>query len=352
MTVHHRRQFIQGSAITALSMAISACQFKAEQHNSILTPINNPQSNKQLFKVSLAQWSLHRTIFGADKSADRLRGLSGVKLAETLRNNPEYLFRGKLDPLDFPIHARKQYGIDAVEYVNTFYFGRARDDKYLQELKKRALGEGVTSVLIMCDLEGDLGHPIQSQRNLAVENHHKWVEAAAFLGCHSIRVNASSSSGTWDQQKQLAAEGLHALAEYAEQYNINVLVENHGGLSSNPQWLTATLKAADHRRVGSLPDFGNFTISGTEQYDNYAGVKLLMPYAGAVSAKSLDFNSRGEHTKFDYLRIMRSVVQAGYRGYVGIEYEGEHLSEDLGIRATQALLEKVHTQLLNENISI
>ena len=148
----------------------------------------------------------------------------------------------------------------------------------------------------------------------------------------------------------MAADGLHALAEYAEQYNINVLVENHGGLSSNPEWLTATIEAADHQLVGSLPDFGNFEISDTEKYDNYAGVNLLMPFAGAVSAKSLDFNSLGEHTTFDYLRIMRSVVQAGYQGYVGIEYEGEHMSEHNGIRATQALLEKVHSHLLDEMI--
>lgn len=199
----------------------------------------------------------------------------------------------------------------------------------------------------MCDLEGDLGHPVASQRKRAVENHHKWVEAAAFLGCHSIRVNAKSA-GSWSQQMQLAADGLHELAEYAQQYNINVLVENHGGLSSHPQWLSATIKAADHQRVGSLPDFGNFTISDTEHYDIYEGVSRLMPYAGGVSAKSLDFNSLGEHTTFDYLRILRSVVQAGYRGYVGIEYEGENMSEDSGIRATQALLQNVHSQLWSE----
>lgn len=349
MTNHQRRQFIQGSAFTALSIALSSCQFSSGQDKPIISPIKNPHINKPLFKISLAQWSLHRTIFGADKSAARLRGLAPDKLAETLRHNPEYLLRGKLDPLDFPIYARKQYGIDAVEYVNTFYFGRARDHKYLRELNKRAQGEGVTNVLIMCDLEGDLGHPVQSQRKRAVVNHHKWVEAAAFLGCHSIRVNAKSS-GSWKQQMQLAADGLHDLAEYAEQYNINVLVENHGGLSSNPEWLTATIEAADHQLVGSLPDFGNFEISDTEKYDNYEGVNLLMPFAGAVSAKSLDFNSLGEHTTFDYLRIMRSVVQAGYQGYVGIEYEGEHMSEDNGIRATQALLEKVYSHLLDEII--
>lgn len=351
MTNHHRRQFIQGSLITGLSLAVGGCHFTEDQHKLISTPIKNSNGNEQLFKISLAQWSLHRTIFGAQKSTDRLRGLGGDKLVETLRNNPEYLLRGKLDPLDFAIYARQHFGIDAVEYVNTFYFGRARDHKYLRELKKRAQGEGVTSVLIMCDLEGDLGHPVKSQRKRAIENHHKWVEAAAFLGCHSIRVNAKSE-GTWDQQMQLAADGLNTLAEYAEQYNINVLVENHGGLSSHPDWLTATIRAADHQRVGSLPDFGNFSISDTEQYDNYKGVSRLMPYAGAVSAKSLDFNSLGEHISFDYLRMMRSVVQAGYQGYVGIEYEGEHMLEDSGIRATKTLLEKVHSQLLNEMTDI
>lgn len=351
MTNHHRRQFIQGSTMTALSIAMSGCLLSAGQDESILPALETTNSNRQLFKISLAQWSLHRTIFGANTSANRLRGLSGDKLIDTLRNNPGYLLRGKLDPLDFPLYARQQFGIDAVEYVNTFYFGRARDHQYLTELKKRAQGEGVTSVLIMCDLEGDLGHPVQNERKKAVENHHKWVEAAAFLGCHSIRVNAKSA-GTWSQQMQLAADGLHALAEYAEQYKINVLVENHGGLSSHPKWLTETIKAADHQRVGSLPDFGNFRINATERYDNYEGVNLLMPYAGAVSAKSLDFNSLGEHTTFDYLRLMRSVVQAGYQGYVGIEYEGEHMSEDSGIRATHRLLNKVHSQLLHEMVDM
>ena len=260
------------------------------------------------FRISLAQWSLHRT-----------------------------LFDGKLDHLDFAKTARHTYGIEAVEYVNQFFAGKAKDAAYLTEMKTRADGEGVRSLLIMCDGEGRLGDPDSEKRRQAVENHYKWVEAAKFLGCHSIRVNAASE-GSYEEQMKLAADGLRQLVIFGAEHGLDVIVENHGGLSSNGQWLSGVMKQVDHPRCGTLPDFGNFRIQGEEWYDRYQGVTELMPYAKAVSAKSHDFDSEGNETNTDYFRMMKIVLAAGYNGFVGIEYEGGGLSEHEGILATQRLL--------------
>jgi sugar phosphate isomerase/epimerase len=269
-----------------------------------------------LFSISLAEWSLHRALQG-----------------------------GKLDNLDFPKTARG-FGIAAVEYVNSFFADKARDAKYLAELRRRCDGEGVRSLLIMCDGEGALGDPDGTARATAVANHHRWVEAAKALGCHSIRVNAQSK-GTWAEQQKLAADGLHRLCEYGDRHGIDVIVENHGGLSSNGKWLSETLKLADHVRCGALPDFGNFRVSAGEEYDRYQGVDELMPFARGVSAKSHDFDEHGEETRTDYRRMLAIVVEKhGYHGHIGIEYEGETLAEDAGITATQRLLQKVHDELL------
>ena len=287
-----------------------------------------------LFRISLAQWSLNRTIFGP-------RGDNFISL---LRTDPDAVLQGTLHPLDFPRAARRDYGIDAVEYVNEFFFSHARDDGYLRDLRQRADDEGVQSLLIMCDAEGDLGDPDASARTVAIENHHKWVDAAAFLGCHSIRVNARSR-GPWDEQAKHAADGLSRLVEYADPHDINVIVENHGGLSSNGQWLSSVMEMVGHPRVGTLPDFGNFNLGDGETYDNYEGVTEMMPYAKAVSAKSHDFDGAGNDTTIDFDRMMRIVLDAGYRGHVGIEYEGRRLGEAEGIRRTKALLERIRTEL-------
>lgn len=268
-----------------------------------------------LFRISLAQWSLHRA-----------------------------LKEGTLDHLDFAAAAKETYGIGAVEYVNSFFKDKAEDRDYLAQMKRRAADAGVTSLLIMCDGEGRLGDPDDSRRAEAVQNHYKWVEAAAQLGCHSIRVNAASE-GSYEQQQRLAADGLVRLTEFAAERDVSVLVENHGGLSSNGAWLAGVIQRVDHERCGTLPDFGNFRISGDEQYDRYKGVKELMPFAKAVSAKAHDFDEKGNETATDYLRMLRIVLDAGYRGHVGIEYEGARLSEHDGILATKRLLERVRHEL-------
>jgi sugar phosphate isomerase/epimerase len=268
-----------------------------------------------LFTISLAQWSLHRALFGK-----------------------------QLDPLDFAKTAKLEYGIDGVEYVNQFFKDKAKDRAYLAELKKRARDYGVDSVLIMCDGEGALGDPDAAKRKQAVENHYKWVEAARFLGCHSIRVNAQSQ-GSYEEQIELAADGLRRLTEFGADHGINVIVENHGKLSSNGDWLTTVIKKVGHPRCGTLPDFGNFNLGDGKEYDRYRGVEQMMPFAKGVSAKTHDFTPNGAEAHTDYWKMLKLVLAAGYHGHVGIEYEGSVLSEPEGIRRSKALLEKVRAEL-------
>ena len=277
------------------------------------------------FEISLAQWSLHRS-----------------------------LYSGELDHLDFAKISKENFGIDAVEYVNSFFFEKAEDKSYLKEMKNRADDYGVKSLLIMCDNEGSLGDPDNQKRQKAVENHYKWHEAAKYLGCHSIRVNAYlteslhglevgdyTKTGSYENQVSLAADGLRKLTEFGANLGINTIVENHGGLSSDGAWLASVMKAVDHPMCGTLPDFGNFRIEGDRWYDRYKGVKELMPFAKAVSAKSHDFDSNGNETQTDFFRMMDIVIDAGYSGYVGIEYEGSGMDEMSGIKATKDLLERV-----------
>ena len=277
------------------------------------------------FEISLAQWSLHRS-----------------------------LYSGELDHLDFAKISKENFGIDAIEYVNSFFFEKAEDKSYLREMKNRADDYGVKSLLIMCDNEGSLGDPDNQKRQKAVENHYKWHEAAKYLGCHSIRVNAYlteslhglevgdyTKTGSYENQVSLAADGLRKLTEFGANIGINTIVENHGGLSSDGAWLASVMKAVDHPMCGTLPDFGNFRIKGDRWYDRYKGVKELMPFAKAVSAKSHDFDSNGNETQTDFFRMMDIVIDAGYSGHVGIEYEGSGMDEMSGIKATKDLLERV-----------
>jgi L-ribulose-5-phosphate 3-epimerase len=292
----NRRQFLSTTAMAAVAPGIARAA-----------------DAELLFPISLAQWSLHRALRG-----------------------------GKLSNLDFPGYSKKKFGIDAVEYVNQFFKDKARDQAYLKDLKDRCDSEGVKSILIMCDGEGRIGDPDEKKRVQCVENHKKWVEAAKFLGCHSIRVNAGSK-GTREEQHKLAVDGLSKLGEFAKPHGIGVIVENHGGLSSDGAWLAGVLKEVGKDNVGSLPDFGNF-----HSYDRYQGIEELMPFAKGVSAKSHEFDDQGNEVRTDYVKAMKLVLDAGYRGYVGVEYEGGKLSEDDGILATKKLLIKVRDQLAGD----
>jgi len=324
----NRRGFLQISSVAAAGMALTACGQASGRSQIAAGDSGQPRSQPEpeqpgapLFAISLAEWSLHRA-----------------------------LKAGEISNLDFPRVAREEFEIDAVEYVNSFFREQVRDREYLTDLRTRCADHGVTSVLIMCDGLGELGNPDARRRNEAVDNHKPWVHAARFLGCHSIRVNAASSGG-YEEQQKLAADGLRKLVEFADQGDINVIVENHGGLSSNGEWLAGVMKLVDHPRIGTLPDFGNFCLDWGRReepdawYDRYKGVGEMMPFAKAVSAKSHDFDDEGNETHTDYPRMLKIVTDAGYHGRIGIEYEGEELGEYEGIRATKALLERVRDEL-------
>jgi L-ribulose-5-phosphate 3-epimerase len=304
-TASSRREFLTLSASAAVAAALPQLAFG--------------QSSQEPFKISLAEWSLHRT-----------------------------LKAGQLDNRDFAKTAKNDYGIEAIEYVNQFFKDKAKDKDYIADLKKRADDLGVKALLIMCDGEGALGDSDDKRRTTAVENHYRWVEAAKELGCHSIRVNAQSNAKlSPEEQQKLAADGLRRLSEFAAPHGLNVIVENHGGLSSNGEWLVGVMKLVDRKNCGTLPDFGNFRLGEGKEYDRYKGVDELMSFAKAVSAKSHDFDAQGNETHTDYFKMMDIVVKKhNYHGYCGIEYEGSMLSEPDGIKATKKLLEHVREKMM------
>ncbi len=313
--MHHlssRRQFLAAS--TALAAASALPRWSVAQN-----------AKQPLFKISLAQWSLNKSIKA-----------------------------GRLANRDFAKTAREEYGIDAIEYVNQLWIDQgkdwmesAKDKAYVGELKKRADDLGVKTLLIMCDNPGQLGDSDEAKRTTAIEGHYRWVEAAKELGCHSIRVNARSNTKlTPEEQQKLVADGLRRLSEFAATHGLNVIVENHGGLSSDGKWLSGVMKLVDRKNCGTLPDFGNFRLGEGLEYDRYIGIDELMPFAKGVSAKSHDFDEQGNETLTDYFKMMDIVVNKhGYHGYCGIEYEGKVLSEAEGIRATKKLLERVHQKM-------
>jgi len=267
---------------------------------------DNSFGQKQEFKISLAEWSLHRA-----------------------------LGKGTISNLDFPRITKETYGLDAVEYVSVYFKGKAEDQAYLQSLKDSCTKYDVKSLIIMVDGEGNLADTSLAVRTKAVENHYKWVKAAQFLGCHSIRVNAAGR-GTMGQMQAAAIDALARLSDYASGFGINVIVENHGGNSSIGKWLAEIMKTVNKPNCGTLPDLGNFY-----EYDRFQGVKDLMPYAKGVSGKTYDFDAEGNETKVDYVKIMKIIADSKYSGYIDVEYEGSKLSEDEGIKASIALIKKV-----------
>ncbi len=254
-------------------------------------------------RISLTAWSLHREFFA--RHTDQL---------------------GMID-------ATRDLGIDAIELVNTFF--PSPQYAYLKTLRQRADDAGVRVLLIMCDGEGSMASPERDKRMLAAKNHHKWVDIAAVLGCYSIRCNTGARLGD-PEALERCAESFAALVEYADASAINVLIENHGELSSDAGWLASLMQRVDHPRFGTLPDFGNWPSDA----DKYDGVRKLMPWAKAVSAKCYDFDAAGNETTIDFPRMVQIVGEAAYNGYVGIEYEGTRLPEREGIAACQRLLER------------
>jgi len=314
-----RRTFVHHASLTAAGMMIWAgCGQKTKTYPE------EEIKRDQRFRISLAQWSLHRA-----------------------------LQSGELDHLDFAVRAARDFGILGVEYVNSFFKDKATDIVYLAEMNKRAEDHGVTQVLIMVDGEGDLAEHDETRRKEAVGLHHKWVDAAATLGCHSIRVNLFGASDDRETLRLAAVQSLGELAEYARPSGINVIVENHGGTSSDGGWLTKVIREVNMDNCGTLPDFGNFCIrreggdrwstACIEEYDRYRGVEEMLPYAKAVSAKSYDFDETGRETTIDFARMIDMVKSSAYSGWIGVEYEGSRLSEYEGIQATKKLLEGLLT---------
>jgi len=317
----NRRNFLKNTAFTATGLSLGtfmACNDNQTSQSD--TEKVDISTNLPELKISLAQWSLHRAIES-----------------------------NEIDARDFAKIAKNDYGINAVEYVNGFYRPQVKDKTFWQEMLQRSEDAGVKNLLIMVDEEGDLGHLDDAVRKQSVENHYKWVDAAKLLGCHSIRVNAFGE-GEKEAVKAALVDGMSRLCEYAAQENINILIENHGLYSSDGQFIVDVIKTANQPNFGTLPDFGNWCVnkkwggtsnnSCTEVYDIYKGVSDFLPYAKGYSAKSYEFDENGNETLIDYTKMMQLAKDAAYDGYIGIEYEGEAMSEADGIRATKALIEK------------
>jgi len=340
-------KYISLRLIVMVLVALQIVSCSTEKENTAEAEASNEENKvatttEPPFKISLAQWSLHKSFFGPSLDGD------WMAFAQKLQEDPESLLQGELNPDDFPSIAAG-YGVNTVELVNTFYYGKADDQAYWEAYKQKCEDAGVSVGLIMCDALGELGDADADARMKAVENHYKWVDIAQLLGAQSIRVNAAGQ-GTAEEVAANAVDGLSKLAEYAKTKDINILVENHGGYSSDGTWLAGVMQKVGKNNVGTLPDFGNFCIERTadgcaKEYDRYKGMAELMPYAKGVSAKAHEFDEAGNEVHSDFLKIMKIVKDAGFEGYVGIEFEGSGISEEEGIKATKALLEKVFTQI-------
>tara|TARA_B110000438_G_scaffold27292_1_gene26098 strand:+ start:46537 stop:47478 length:942 start_codon:yes stop_codon:yes gene_type:complete len=307
----YRREFLKNSA---LSIPLFSCSNFA-----------NSVGDKLFFEIGLAQWSFNRAITS-----------------------------GEMDNLDFVKVAKKKFDINVVEYVNQFFFNKAKDKNYLKEMLNISDDLGVKNYLIMIDDEGNLGDTNNQKRLLAIENHKKWVEAANILGCAHIRVNAQGFGSEVEVAKN-ATESLSVLGQFSKPFNIDIIVENHGGYSSNAKWLVDVIKNTNQSNVGTLPDFGNFCVKSKKnelsdwgsssegcdyEYDRYLGVEEMMPFARSVSAKSYEFDDEGNSIEIDYYKMLQIIKDFGYNGYISIEYEGEKYSEYEGILLTKKLLEK------------
>jgi sugar phosphate isomerase/epimerase len=305
-----RRSFIKQSGLVVGGLALSpsfACGLSTKEAFD--------------FKISLAEWSIR-----------------------------EALKSGETTNLNFPKYAKTKYGIYGVEYVSFFFGDSGQDKTYLKELNKVADGEGVNNLLIMVGREGNLGDSNQDKRLKAIDNHKRWVETAKAIGCHSIRVDARGGTN-WQEMHNNTVESFTDLSNFAKDFGLNIILENHGGLSSNAKWVTEVMHAVNLPNCGTLPDFGNFCIEKDKargcfnKYDRYKGTKEMMPFAKAVSAKSYDFDKNGNETTIDYKKMLNIIKDAGYSEYIGIEYEGTRLSPDDGIMATKNLLEKIREDM-------
>lgn len=343
--VSNRRDFIKRFGLSAAGVFtigatpfLPACDGTTTTTGAAVVTNTMTASTASNFKISLAQWSLHRRFFGHSLE----KGWS--YFGKTLMENPDSLLVGTSDPFDFPAISINEFGIDCIELVNTFYYSKAKDGAYWDRFKSQCDALGVTVNLIMCDALGNIGDADDDARHQTIQRHHDWIDIAKKLGASAVRVNAAGQ-GSMEEVAANVVDGLSELNAYGLSQGIRVLVENHGGYSSNGQWLAGIMKSVNSANCGTLPDFGNFCIERTasgcvNEYDRYQGIEELMPFAMGVSAKAYEFDVDGNDKFTDFMRAMKIVKTAGYEGYIGIEYEGSQLSEEEGIRATRALLEK------------
>jgi sugar phosphate isomerase/epimerase len=299
---YSRRDFLRQGLQTAGGLVLTPTLLA---QTATSQPATTPASSPKKFEISLAAWSVHRMFF-----ADKIK------------------------QIDMPELCRKEFDIGGLELVNSFF--ASPQYTYCKDLRKRAEDSGVKILLIMCDGEGDMCHSDPTERRQAVRNHRKWLDAAHLLGCHSIRCNASGAEPGDPDAVKRCAESFAALVELARPDKLNVIIENHWGFSSDPDALLAVLKEVNDPFFGTLPDFGNFP----PEADRYEAVRKMMPYAKGVSAKCYGFDREGNETTIDYARMMRIVLDAGYRGFVGIEYEGKNPDEIAGVKTCKRLLER------------
>lgn len=311
-----RRSIIKRSLTAGLGIVLSPVLASDNELEHSFRSSGNSE-----FEISLAEWSLR-----------------------------DWLNSGKISNLEFPATAKNVFGINAVEYVSRFFDGKETDQSYLRQLKQLTADENVKNVLIMVDMwgpEGSLASPDQQKRKAAAQNHHKWIDAAMSLGCHAIRVNASGyEDAGYEDSKKYFVDGLRPLVEYGKRNQINVLVENHGGYSSNGRWLAEVMQEVNDPNCGTLPDFGNFRVSKEQGifYDPLIGLSELMPYAKGISAKASQFDAKGNETTIDYPKMMQIIKTAGFSGYIGIEWGGggyTNMEPEEGVKATKNLLLKL-----------
>ncbi len=300
-------------------------------------------SDNRLFTIALSQWGFHRAIFGDARSDYNW-------FIKTLHSEPDSVLKGTMDPRDIVVRAR-ELGVDVVDLVNILWFGRGNDSLWLREFQRRADGEDVRFGGLMCDELGKIGASNRSERNVAVKNHIRWMDTAQRLGCSYLRANPYGD-GNYLEQCQRCAESLARLGDASKAFGLEILVENHGHPGSNGAWLAMLMEMTDHPRVGVLADFDNFFMGGwgldpERRYDRHQGMLDLAPYTRAVSAKSHAFAPDGSETTIDYFQCMQTVLDAGFNGLVGAEYEGDGLSEAEGNRLTVALLESTRAKLLD-----
>lgn len=330
-----RRNFLRsgihaGLALSAVGLA--SCLNNKENKSVGTTQTDSSSQDGLFFKLSLAQWSLHKAILGK-----------------------------QMDPTDFAAKAH-QYGFEGLEYVNQLYGEFFQNDsnslnalkKLVGTLNQKSKDYGMQNVLIMIDNEGALSSADSKLQLQAIDNHKKWMDAAHELGCHSIRVNLFGDDRE-DVWKEKSAEALIKLADYGNPLNVNVIVENHGGFSSNGTLISEVMKMTNNPHCGILPDFGNFCLKRDtgdvwegnciEEYDRYLGVSEMMPFAKGVSAKTFDFDAAGNETLIDYKKMLKIVKDSGFHGFIGTEYEGDRLPEEEGILATKQLLIKTAKEI-------